>query len=326
MYQSNQNIDKDISIGVIIPCYRVRNMIIDVLKNIGSIVDKIYLIDDCCPEGSGKFVESTYNDERINIIYHKANLGVGGAVKTGYRQALNDGCTIIVKLDGDGQMDPKLIEKIIKPIVDGAADYSKGNRFFDLASIKSMPRLRLFGNSVLSLFNKFVCGYWNIMDPTNGYTAIHKSALLRLPLEKIENRFFFESDMLFRLSLYKAVIWELPMDAVYAGEISNLKISKVLIDFPFKYLTRFLKRVFYMYFLREFNVGTLQIVTGTALFMFGLIFGLVKWINSILTGIPATSGTVMLSSLPLILGFQLLLSAIFYDMQNVPSAPIQKYD
>ncbi len=314
------------TIGVAIPCYRVKNNILKVIDSVEDFIDFIYVIDDKCPEESGKFVQENCTDKRVQVIFHEVNQGVGGAVKTGYKKALEDKCSIIVKLDGDGQMDPKLINSLIKPIIDGKADYVKGNRFYNVSDLKGMPKVRLFGNSVLSLINKFVHGYWHIMDPTNGFTAIHLASISRLNLDAISNRYFFESDMLYRLALIKAVVKDYPMKAVYADEQSSLRVGRILLDFPAKYLKRFFKRIFYLYFMRDINIGTLQLVSGSTLFLFGLIFGLIKWIEGVQTNQDATSGTVMLSALPLILGFQLLLSGLSYDMQNVPSEPLQKFD
>ncbi len=310
----NQN-----KVGVVIPCYRVKAQILSVISSIDSFVDFIYVVDDKCPEKSGEFVINDIKDPRVKVIFNKINLGVGGAVKEGYKNGIKDNCDILVKVDGDGQMDTRLIKNLIQPIINCEADYVKGNRFFYLGNIKPMPKMRLIGNSVLSFINKMVNGYWNIMDPTNGFTAIHRLALEMLPLHKIDNRYFFESDMLFRLGTIRAVVKDFTIKAVYADENSSLRISVVLIKFPPKYLNRFFKRLFYVYVLRDFNVGTLQILLGNFLILFSSVFGIVKWIESVQTGIPASSGTVMIAALPFFLGFQLLISALYFDIQNTPS-------
>jgi dolichol-phosphate mannosyltransferase len=312
------------TVAVVIPCYRVKNKIGSVLFSIPSFVTKIYIVDDLCPEGSGKYVEENFSDQRIKVIYNRVNMGVGGAVKEGYKLALADNCDVVVKIDGDGQMNGNLIPDLINPIIKRNADYVKGNRFFIPEDLRSMPFLRLVGNSALSLINKIVNGYWDIMDPTNGFTAICKSALKGLPLDKIENRYFFESDMLFRLSLSRAVVADLPMKAVYNDEKSSLNIKKVILDFPPKYLNRYFKRIFYLYFLRDFTIASLELFVGFLLFLFGIIFGFYKWYLSSNTGEVASSGTVMLSALPIIIGFQLLLSALNFDIHNVPKKPLNQ--
>lgn len=311
-------------VGVVIPSYKVKNQIGKVLKELKPYNYQVYVIDDKCPENSGKYVEDNYNYDFITVLYNENNLGVGGAVKTGYKQALADECDIVVKLDGDGQMNPALIPNLISPIINKEADYVKGNRFFNLDTLRKMPFVRLFGNSALSIINKAVNGYWDILDPTNGFTAIHKNALKLTNLNKIDNRYFFESDMLFRLNIIKAVVADMPMDAKYADEESNLSIKRVLIEFPPKYIVRFFKRIFYTYFLRNFSIATFELIFGFILFNFGIIFGIIKWIESVNTGIVASTGTVMISVLPIILGFQLLLSFLNYDINNIPQKPLSK--
>jgi len=310
-------------VAVVIPCYKVKKHILDVISRIGSEVGKIYVVDDCCPENSGKFVLENCTDPRIVVLYNEKNKGVGGAVIAGYQQALKDGATIIVKLDGDGQMDPSQIGKLIAPILNKEADYTKGNRFFDLEKLLVMPKLRLIGNSILSLVNKTVNGYWNIVDPTNGFTAVHAKALELIPLKKVSNRFFFESDMLFRLSTIRAVVKDIPMPPIYGETKSNLKIGRVLFSFPFKYLNRFFKRLFYNYILRDFNAGSIQLFTGTILLVIGLAYGIYHWIISYETMIASPTGTVMIPALLVILGFQSLLGALNFDVQNIPTTPLQ---
>lgn len=310
-------------IAVVIPSYRVKEKIMSVLSRIGPEVSIVYVIDDACPEGTGRYVQENIIDPRVNVFFNPYNLGVGAAVKVGYRQALKDGVRIVVKLDGDGQMDPALIPGVVRTIQQGKTDYSKGNRFFELRFLSTMPKLRLMGNSLLSFANKLSSGYWNIMDPTNGFTAIHSDVLRILPLDKIDNRYFFESDMLFRLNVVRAVVYDFPMESKYADEKSNLNVAQAVMDFPTRYLNRFLKRIFYNYILRDFNPASIQILIGLPLCLWGVIFGSWNWWLSIEDLIIASSGTVMLASLPIILGFQLLLSALQYDMINIPSQPIQ---
>ena len=173
-------------VAVVIPCYRVSRHVLDVIAGIGPEVSRIYAVDDGCPEGTGALVEARCADPRLRVLRHGQNRGVGGAMITGYQAALAAGADIVVKIDGDGQMDPALIARFTRPIASGSADYTKGNRFHDLEDTQAMPRVRLFGNALLSLVNKVASGYWDVMDPTNGYTAIHRCALAALPLAKLD--------------------------------------------------------------------------------------------------------------------------------------------
>jgi glycosyltransferase involved in cell wall biosynthesis len=309
-------------VAVVIPCFRVSKQVLSVIAGIGPEVQRIYVVDDCCPDKSGDLVERECKDPRVSVVRHEKNKGVGGAVVSGYRRALSDGCDVAVKVDGDGQMDPTLIPRFLKPIANGHADYTKGNRFFELGPLRKMPAVRLFGNAALSFVSKLSSGYWDVMDPTNGYTAIHASALARLPLDKLDERYFFESDMLFQLGTLRAVVRDVPMAPRYAGESSSLRIGRVLFTFPPKYVARFLKRILYMYFVRDFNAGTLQLCFGLPSLLFGIGFGVQHWVASGLTMERASSGTVMLAALPTLLGSQLLLGALLFDVNNVPRIPL----
>lgn len=311
-------------IGAVVPCYRVRAHIIDVIERLIGQVDAIYVVDDCCPENSGELVRSHFSSTKIRVIRHDVNQGVGGAVMAGYRAAQADGIDVVVKLDGDGQMAPEKIPVLIAPILAGAADYTKGNRFFQIEYLRKMPPARIFGNSSLSFVNKISSGYWNIMDPTNGFTAIHAGALRALDLDKVAKRYFFECDMLFRLNLVRAVVRDVPMPAIYGDEESNLRIGKVLLDFPQRYLLNFFKRFFYSYILRDMNIGTIEALVGSGLLVGGILWGITNWITHAIDGTVTPVGTIMLAMLPIILGSQLLLAAIGYDIYNVPNEPLQK--
>lgn len=311
-------------IAVVIPCYRVTKHILGVIAAIGPEVARIYVVDDACPEGSGRLVQESCTDPRVHILWHTENKGVGGAVKSGYAQAAADGMEIAVKIDGDGQMDPKLIAQFVKPIVNGDADYTKGNRFYNLEKIRSMPGVRLFGNAVLSMVAKFSTGYWNLFDVTNGYTAIHVKLINHLPLEKISNRYFFETDMLFRLNIIRACVMDIPMNAVYADEKSNLKIKDIFLEFSAKHLKNSMKRIFYNYFLRDMTAASLELLLGLLFFGFGVCYGLTQWAHTLSTGTLAPSGTVMLAALPTIMGLQMLLAFVTFDVSNVPSRAIQQ--
>lgn len=311
-------------LAIIIPCYRVRDSIIEVVRTALPFADAIYCVDDHCPEHSGQLVEQELADPRVRVLYNPQNLGVGGAVKAGYQAALADGFEIFVKLDGDGQMEAERIPDLIYPISEQLSDYCKGNRFYELDYLRGMPALRLLGNSTLSVLTKLSSGYWQVVDPTNGFTAMSRSALKLIPLDKINNGYFFESDLLFRLNLARAVVTDIPMPARYGSEISSLRIGRVIFPFLFGHVRNFCKRIFYSYFLRDFSIASIQLAAGLLLFLFGLITGVDAWSTSVRTGITSSAGTVMLAGLPIIVGFQLLLSFLQYDIQNQPRLPLAR--
>ena len=305
-------------IAVVIPCFRVRAHICGVIERIGEDVERIYAVDDACPEQSGDFIGQHCNDPRVRVLRHAVNQGVGAAVMTGYRAALADGFDCVVKIDGDGQMDPALLPLFVAPIATGRADYSKGNRFFHPEDTLGMPWPRLMGNMGLSFLSKLSSGYWSVFDPTNGYTAIDARVIGQLRLDKVATRYFFESDLLFRLNLINAVVVDVPMRAVYADEVSNLKVTSVLPRFALGHLKNIGKRVFYNYYLRGFSVASIELVLGLALSLFGVVFGALHWFAAESGAAPATAGTVMVAALPIILGVQLLLSFINFDVHLEP--------
>ena len=309
-------------IAVAIPCYKVTQHVLGVVDAIGPEVERIYAVDDACPDGSGRFIEQHNTDARVRVLRNPENRGVGGAIVTAYKAALLDGMDIVVKIDGDGQMDPALLPLFVRPLLQERADYTKGNRFFRPESVQGMPPVRLFGNAVLSFLTKLSCGYWNVMDPTNGYTAVRTSVLAELPLDKLEPRYFFETDMLFRLNTVRAVVKDVPMDSVYADEQSNLKIGRVLPEFLRKHLSRLSRRYVYNYLVRDFNVGSLYSLCSLFLIVGGGAFGLWHWVTGNLSHQPATSGTVMLAALPLFIGIQCLIAFLHYDVSNVPMEPL----
>jgi dolichol-phosphate mannosyltransferase len=287
-------------------------------------VARIYVIDDCCPDGSGDYVAVKCIDSRVTVIKHTENQGVGGAVMTGYRAAIDDGMHILVKIDSDAQMDPALILDFVAPIVNGETDYAKGNRFFDLEKIRSMPKARLFGNAALSLMCKLSSGYWNVFDPTNGYTAIHADVARQLPFHKISRRYFFETDVLFRLNTLRAVVVDVPMAAKYGDEKSHLKITKIILEFFGKHLRNFSKRIFYNYYLRDMSLASIELPVGLVLLGFGSIYGGYHWVLSAEAGIPTPAGRVMLSALPILAGIQFLLGFVGYDVSSVPTRPVHR--
>ena len=275
-------------LAVIIPAYRVAAKVAAVIADIPPEVAHIVVVDDACPENSGDVVAELDN-KRLHLVRHTKNQGVGGAVISGYRKALELGADVMVKIDGDGQMDPAILHKIAGPVMSGEADYAKGNRFADFRTLKRMPTVRLLGNSGLSFLLKAASGYWTMLDPTNGYTAIHARAL--------EN---------------------VSMEARYADENSSLNIPRTMIEFPLKILRGLLRRLFLRYFIYDFNMASVYLMFSVPLLLFSFLFGIYQWIDSSQTGIPRPLGTIMVVIIPLILGFQMLLQAIAFDVASTP--------
>lgn len=311
-------------IAVVIPCHRVRDQILDVIRAIGPEARTIYVVDDGCPEGTADLVETEAQDPRVVVLRHEENRGVGAAVMTGYRAAVAAGADVIVKIDGDGQMDPADLPALVAPILDGSADYAKGNRFTEIGHLPAMPLVRIVGNAALSFLTKFSSGYWDIFDPTNGYTAIHAAVAAKLPYAKIAPRYFFESDMLFRLGVMRAVVQDVPMPARYGGERSGLRLPGTVVGFAARHIRNTARRLVYSYFLRDFSAASVELVLGAVLLTFGVTFGTVNWAESIVEGVGAYTGTIMLAALSVILGVQFLLAFLHYDVNRVPRESLSR--
>jgi glycosyltransferase involved in cell wall biosynthesis len=310
-------------IAAVIPCYHVEREIQSVLETIPSYIKHIIVVDDASPDSTADLVAaSAKHDERILLVRHPSNQGVGGAMVTGYRKALELGAQVVVKIDGDGQMDMDHLARLVQPLVDGKADYTKGNRFRDFKSLQRMPFIRRVGNMGLAFLAKAATGYWHIFDPTNGFNAIRSEVLALLTLDKVDRTYYFETSMLANLYLVGAVVKDVPMPARYQGEVSSLLIHRILFEFPGKLMATFLRRLMLKNFIYDFSMGSIYLLASLPLLVFGLTFGIYKWIHYASMGVPAPTGTVMLPTLSLLLGIQLLLSAIEIDLRSVPTEPL----
>lgn len=304
----------------VIPAYKARATICDVVRGVLPYVDTVIVVDDACPQGSGALIESTFGmHPAVRVVKRDSNGGVGAATKVGLKEALDLQADVIIKLDADGQMDPAHIPNLVDSL---EQNYNlalvKGNRFFDPLVVQRMPSNRLIGNSWLSLFVKFASGYWNILDPTNGYLAFNGNILRSISLERFADCYFFEISILCELGLKRAQIAELQMETLYGDARSSLSIPRAIFSFPPKLVRLFLRRLLLQYFLFDVNLGSLYIFFGTALTAGSVAFLLFEWIQTYVSGVPRTTGTVMLGVLPFLMGFQLLLNALLYDVQFSP--------
>jgi dolichol-phosphate mannosyltransferase len=312
-------------IAVVIPSFRTEKEIASVLQGIPGFVRHIIVVDDASPDASADLVHAAAKrNRRILLLRHAKNQGVGGAMVTGFSKALELGAEIVIKLDGDGQMDPHYIPALIEPLLNGEADYAKGNRFRELGALKQMPLVRRIGNLGLSFLTKAATGYWNIFDPTNGYFAIRAEVLAKLPLERIDRGYFFETSMLSQLYLLDACVQDVTIPARYRGEVSSLSVRRALFEFPFKLTRTFLHRIILKYFIFDFSMMSIYLLTGIPLLLFGLIFGITRWVQYYNIGVPAPTGTVMLPTLSVILAIQILLSAVEIDLNAAPRKAISK--
>ena len=302
-----------LKIAVAIPCYKVEQHLEHVVRGLPAFVDTVLLVDDCSPDGTGALADRlAAADPRVTVLHHETNQGVGGAMKTAFRKAMELGVDAVVKLDGDGQMDPAYIEPLVKAL-DGA-EFAKGNRLFDRQMLRRMPAVRRVGNMGIGFMVKASSGYWNVSDPVNGFFAVRTATLRQMDMGRVADRYFFESSMLIELHYTGARIAEVPMPAIYGDEKSNLSVGKTLLNFPPRLVAAWVRRIHLSYFVFDFNICSLYIMIGLPCFLFGLVFGLCNWIHYASISSPSPTGTIMVAVLTFILGFQMLLSAAQYDI------------
>lgn len=309
-------------IAVVIPCYRVRDQIVNVVDSVRAVADFVIAVDDCCPEKSGESLRKVDSDPKVTILFHEKNQGVGGAMITGFKAALDLGADIVVKMDGDGQMEAKHLPRLIGPLVARKADFTKGNRFFDLRALRSMPLVRRFGNFGLTLLSKAASGFWHLSDPTNGFFALRANALRLLNFHLLAPRYFFEISLLIQLNVIRAIALDVPIPAKYADENSSLSPWRALCSFPAKLAGGLMHRIWWRYFIYDINIVTVFLITGALLFFGGGAFGAWRWSHNWIYGREQSAGTVAVAMLPMILGFQMLLQAVVLDMMDKPDAPI----
>jgi glycosyltransferase involved in cell wall biosynthesis len=304
-------------IVVAIPAYRAEATIAEVVQTLPAFVDHIIVVDDRSPDRLFE-VASALSDSRLILLRHEKNRGVGGAMVTAYERALELGCDIVVKMDADGQMDPERLSDLLDAMLNGNFDYAKGNRFLHRGALAAMPRHRLLGSLALTFLTKMASGYWHIFDPQNGFVACRSVMLQRLELWRIATDYFFENDMLVHLNVLGARVVDVPLPARYANEVSSMRISRILTSFPGRLFRRFWWRIYQRYTLRDFSPIVPFLVSGILLCTWAIVFGGWMWFRSWQAGVVASTGTVMLTALPLILGFELLLHAMLLDIYSTP--------
>lgn len=307
-------------IAVVIPCYNVAPHIANVLRAVPPDVRTVVAVDDASVDDTAAAL-ARCRDPRLTVVRQQRNGGVGSAMLAGYREALARGADVCVKVDGDGQMDLGRLPTLVAPVISGEADFAKGNRFRDADALEAMPRIRLLGNGVLAFLTKLASGYWSIFDPTNGYTAISAAALRRMDLSRIAPRYFFETSVLIELNIQDAVVRDVEMPARYGDERSQLSVGHAAATFPFLLMRGLWRRFFWRYMIRDFNAVTVCVLAGVPALLFGVTFGAYHWWRSVATGLTASAGTVLLSALPVILGFQCLLTALVLDIVQQPARP-----
>ncbi|MFH6604833.1 glycosyltransferase family 2 protein [Maribacter algicola] len=317
----NELFNTDTRIAIVVPYYNASAQIVNVISKIPAFVDAVIIVDDKSKEDlpKSRIMDEINDKTKCHFLENEVNLGVGGATKKGFEYALENDFEIIVKVDADDQMDLGFLPTLIQPLLNGEAAMAKGNRFRNTKALQSMPIPRKFGNLVLSFLTKMATGYWHNFDPTNGFIALKAEVLKKLDFSKLANRYYFETSLLAELYFQKTLIKDIDMPAIYGDEKSNMSLSKMVFVFLGNLQLTFFKRILKEYFLYDFNIGSIYIFFGVPLFSFGMVFGIIKWVHYAKINVLAPTGTIMIITLSIILGFQLILQAIQYDIFNAPN-------
>jgi glycosyltransferase involved in cell wall biosynthesis len=301
----------------VIPAFRAAATIVRVVTDALEVCDSVIVVDDACPQGTADVAAAVFaRDLRVHVIRHPENRGVGGAMKTGIARALEMGADYIVKIDADGQMDTRYVPDLVRLLeLNTKVALVKGNRFIDGSVARVMPGVRLIGNSALTLVVRMTTGYWSSIDPTNGFLVLRSRSLERIPLDSLAERYYFEISLLCAFGMRKVDIAEAEIPAIYGEAPSSLGIARVLLTFPLALAMSFLKRILWQYVIADMNVGSLLLLVGLMLTSLSVFFGANWWHQALQSGIPTTPGTVILAFAPLMMGFQLLLNALLYDVK-----------
>jgi glycosyltransferase involved in cell wall biosynthesis len=308
---------KGCRVGVVVPAYNEEKQIETVLATMPDFVDKIYVVDDCSQDTTSQVTKrwAKRHGHRVELIRHEARGGVGKAITSGYKAALEDGIEVVAVMAGDGQMDPKELPLILEPVADGKADYSKGNRLTSGLAWQKTPHVRYLGNAFLSLLTKIASGYWHVADTQSGYTAISAEALRAINLDDLYPSYGYPNDMLVRLNVRNFRVADVHITPRYGiGERSSMKVWKVIPTVSFLLLRGFFYRMFEKYVIRDFHPLVFFYALGFALLLGGFILGMIETIAKLTRGDVAVA-TIVLVALLGISGLQLLLFAMWFDME-----------
>ena len=303
-------------VAIVVPAYREERHVAEVVKSAPEFVDHIIVVDDASPDGTSEAALAV-GDPRCEVIRHERNTGVGGAIITGHRRAMELGADIDVVMAGDHQMDPQYLPALLDPIVKDGYGFTKANRFYSTTSFQGMPRHRILGNILLTFLTKVASGYWDLVDPQNGYTAVRCSVLSRLPLHRIAERYDFENDLLIWLNIFSVRALDVPVPAVYKDEISSIKLRTVAFRLIRILFLGFWRRIWLKYVLWSFSPIALLLFTGSFLVGFGVLVGIWVLFHTIGPSV-ASAGTVLLAVTPFLVGVQMLIQALVLDIQATP--------
>lgn len=306
---------KNLSIGVAVPAYNEEKLIEKTLTTLPKFVDHVVVINDCSTDKTHEIISKiAKKDKRIVLLDNEVNRGIGFSLTKGLKKTVELGADRVAVMAGDAQMDPKQLAPMLEAMEKDSLDYIKGNRFMHFDALRSMPTYRRFGNIVVTILTKFATGYYSIFDTQNGYVVYTKDVIERMPWHFIGNRYEFENTVLIGLSIIDAKVGDFPMPAIYGEEKSTIKLFSTTARVLGVLFRGFWQRIYYKYILYGFHPIALFLCTGLLLIICGVAASGIVTFDRILHGATPTAGTIMLVVLPLILGVQLLLTALVLDV------------
>jgi glycosyltransferase involved in cell wall biosynthesis len=302
-------------VAVVVPARDEEALLPETLAGIPRFVDRVYVVDDGSEDGTVATAEGA-GDERVSVLRHERSNGVGAAIVTGYKQALADGVDVTAVMAADNQMDPADLETLAGAVARGEVDYAKANRLFTGQAWDLIPRSRYLGNAVLSLLTKIASGYWHVADSQSGYTAIGRSTLGLLDLDRVYRRYGFPNDMLVHLNVVNARVRDFPSRPIYGvGERSGIRYRSVVPRISWLLLKGFWWRLREKYVIRDFHPLVFFYALGALMTVAGLLLGIVETVLRLM-GNELPIATIVLVALLLISGTQFTLFAMWFDMES----------
>ena len=302
-------------VAVVVPAYEEALLVAETIRGIPDFVDLVVVVDDCSSDDTVEQARAT-GDQRLEVIRHEENRGVGAAIASGYARCRELGVDVTCVMAGDNQMDPSELASLVAPVARGEVEYAKANRLFSGEAWNLIPRSRYLGNAVLSLLTKIASGYWHVADSQAGYTAVSITALRRLDLDRLYRRYGFPNDMLVHLNVQNARVRDVPSRPIYGvGEESGIKIHRVAPRIAWLLFKGFWWRMMQKYVIRDFHPLVFFYVLGGLMTVVGLVLGVIVACSRIFGGNEITTATVVLVALLLVSGTQFTLFAMWFDQE-----------
>jgi glycosyltransferase involved in cell wall biosynthesis len=302
-------------VAVVVPAYNEERLVAETITGIPPFVDRIFVVDDASTDGTAEAARAL-RDPQVEVIVHERNEGVGAAIVTGYKRAVEERIDVTCVMAGDNQMDPEELEALALPVARGEVDYHKANRLFTGQAWQLIPRTRYLGNAILSLLTKIASGYWHVADSQAGYTAIGLPILQLLDLDRVYKRYGFPNDLLVHLNVWNARVRDFPSRPIYGvGERSGIRLRKVVPTISWLLLKGFFWRMKEKYVIRDFHPLVFFYFLGFLMGLLGLALGITEIVLRAL-GNQITAATVVLVALLLIFGSQFTLFAMWFDMES----------